>query len=496
MPPCGVFAVATRGVLRHTLDPQSWSRALANELWRGSLQDLAQAIRTRKVSSTEVVQAHLQRIDAVDPRVNALPEVLRDAALQAAAQADHALAQGAPVGPLHGVPFTVKLNIDLAGSATTSGVPALREAVPLCDAPHVAQLRDAGAIPLARGNMPDFGFRWHTDSSLHGASINPWDARVTPGGSSGGEAIALATGMTPLGLGNDFGGSLRYPALCCGVAALRPTLGRVARAAPPTPVEPPLSFQMFSVHGPMARHVRDLRLALTLMSAADARDPWCVPAPLAGPPLRAPIKVAVCVDPGASGVHVQVAEGVRKAARCLQQAGYDVEEIAPPQVQDMLETYMRIIAADVRSTLLPAVHALTSPDTQRFVDDFMQLVPESTLPGYIEALARRNQIARAWALFQQDYPLLLAPVSTQPPFAVGFDLAGVDAVRALMQSMALSVGANLLGLPAVAVSVGVAQGLPQGVQLIGARYREDVCLDAAECIERAVAMPTPSDPRC
>ncbi len=468
---------------------------MVNELWRGSLSDLAEAIRARKVSSTEVVQAHLQRIDAVNPRVNALPEVLRDAALRAAARADHALARGVAPGPLHGVPFTLKINIDLAGSATTAGVPALREAVPACDAPHVAQLKAAGAIALARGNMPDFGFRWHTDSSLHGASLNPWDARVTPGGSSGGDAIALATGMTPLGLGNDFGGSLRYPALCCGVAALRPTLGRVARAAPPTPVEPPLSFQMFSVHGPMARQVRDLRLTLAAMSAADARDPWWVPAPLVGPALRAPIKVAMCVDPGAWGVHAQVAEGVHKAAHWLDQAGYGVEEIAPPQIAEMLETYMQIIAADVRSTLLPAVAALTSADTQRFVTDFMQLVPASTLDGYIGALARRNQIARAWGLFQQDYPLLLAPVSAQPPFAVGFDVSGVAAVRALMQAMALSVGVNLLGLPAVAIPVGVAHGLPQGVQLIGARYREDLCLDAAECIERAAAMPTPIDPQ-
>lgn len=465
-----------------------------SELWRSGVADLASAIRERRLSSREVVQSHIERIAAVNPRLNALTVVLEAQALQAATAADESLARGETPGPLHGVPFTVKQNIDLAGSPTTMGVPALQQAIPVQDAPHVAQLRQAGAIVLARGNLSDFGFRWQTDSSLHGASINPWDAGRTPGGSSGGDAIALATGMTPLGLGNDFGGSLRYPAQCCGVTALRPTLGRVARASGPSPVEAPISFQMFAVQGPMARHVRDLRLALAAMSADDARDPWWVPAPLHGPAAAPPIRVAVCVDPGRTGVHPQVAAGVHRAAQALAAAGYAVEEADAPLVAEALDVYMRIVASDVRATMLATVTALASADTRTFVTDFMRLVPELSVADYVAALAQRNRIARAWGGFLQRYPLLLAPVCTQPPFAPGYDVSGVEAVRALMQAMRMAVAVNLLGLPAVALPAGLAEGLPQGVQLIGARYREDLCLDAAECIERCVGTLTPIDP--
>jgi len=469
--------------------------AVTENLWRWGVVEIVTAIRDGEVSSREVVEAHIQRIAMVNSSLNGVTRVLHDAALQAADAADRIQASGAALGSLHGVPFTVKENIDLAGSATTSGVVALQNAVPAVDAPHVTQLKQAGAIPLARTNLPDFGFRWHTDNLLHGASVNPWDATRTPGGSSGGDAIALATGMTPLGLGNDFGGSLRFPAQCCGIAALRPTHGRVPRGSALAPTEDPISFQLFAVHGPMARRVRDLRLALASMSAPDARDPWCVPAPLHGPAAATPVKVAVCVDPGGGGVHPQVAEGIRRAAHWLAESGYAVEEVELPAVAEALETYMQIVAADVRATMLPTVKTWASVDTQAFVDYFMQRMPESSLQGYIQALAGRNGIARTWALFQREYPLILGPVCTEPPFVLGFDVAGAESVVSLMNSMRLSIAVNLLGLPAVAVPVGVADGLPQGVQLIGAAYREDLCLQAAEQLERNVGPLTPIDPK-
>ncbi|HEX6031924.1 MAG TPA: amidase family protein, partial [Tepidiformaceae bacterium] len=235
--------------------------AQATELWRLGAADLATLIRTKEVKSREVVSAHLDRIAAVNPKVNAVTVVLADAALAAADAADRAVAAGSEVGALHGVPMTVKENIDVAGSATTQGIVAMAEAVPPMDAPHIAQLKAAGAIPMARTNLPDFGLRWHTDNALRGATKNPWDASRTPGGSSGGEAVALATGMTPLGMGNDYGGSLRWPSQCAGTAALKPTLGRVAQASALAPEEATITLQMFAVEGPMARHVRDLRLA-------------------------------------------------------------------------------------------------------------------------------------------------------------------------------------------------------------------------------------------
>ncbi len=243
------------------------------ELWQMGAIELATAIRQQTTSSREVVEAHLARIEAVNPAVNAVTVTLADAARAAADAADTALARGDAIGPLHGLPFTVKETVDCAGSATTWGVTAFVAANPTEDAPAVHHLRAAGALPLARTNSPDFALRWHTENALRGATRNPWETGRTAGGSSGGEAAALATGMTPLGVGSDLGGSLRWPSCCCGTATLRPTLGRIPMATSIEPANAPLSMQLMAVQGPMARHVRDLRLALQIMSRPSARDP-------------------------------------------------------------------------------------------------------------------------------------------------------------------------------------------------------------------------------
>src|SRR5437868_1108957 len=201
-----------------------------SEIWQLPATELAQRIARRQLSSAEVVAAHLARIDAVNPALNAVVRVLADEARAAAALADKKLADGETVGPLHGVPFTVKENIDMAGLPTTWGVPALAQAVLPVDAPVVERMRAAGAIPIARTNLPDMALRVHTDSSLHGLTRNPWHPGRTAGGSSGGEAAALASGMSPIGLGNDIGGSLRNPANACGIASIRPSCGRVPEA--------------------------------------------------------------------------------------------------------------------------------------------------------------------------------------------------------------------------------------------------------------------------
>ena len=187
-----------------------------NELCTKGAVELAAMISSREVTSAEVVDAHLARIEEVNPDLNAVTVTLADEARAAAAAVDRAVTAGAPLGPLAGVPFTVKENIDVAGSATTWGVAALAEQIASAAAPMVARLREAGAIPIARTNLPDFAFRWDTTSGRAGRTRNPWDATRTPGGSSGGEAGALASGMTPLGLGNDLGGSLRVPSQMCG----------------------------------------------------------------------------------------------------------------------------------------------------------------------------------------------------------------------------------------------------------------------------------------
>ena len=193
---------------------------MADELWRRGAGELAALIRDKQVSSVEVVQAHLDRIEAVNGPVNAVTVTLADEALAAARDAD----SRPPSGPLHGVPFTIKENLDVVGSATTNGVPAFVDALPPLDAPVVERMKAAGAIPLARTNLPEMALRIATDNPLRGRTCNPWDLTRCSGGSSGGEGAALATGMTPIGLGNDIGGSLRNPAFCNGIASIKPCL--------------------------------------------------------------------------------------------------------------------------------------------------------------------------------------------------------------------------------------------------------------------------------
>ena len=468
---------------------------MTTELWRMSASALAQAVRNKEASSREVVQAHLDRIAAVNESVNAITVILADEALAKADQTDQAVADGAELGALHGVPFTIKENIDLAGSATTEGVPAFAQAIPPVDAPHVAQMKQAGAIPLARTNLPEFGLRWHTDNDLHGATINPWNSARTPGGSSGGEAVALATGMSPLGLGNDYGGSLRWPTQCAGVTAIRPTRGRVANASALAPAEGMFTLQFFGVQGPMARHVGDVRLALSLISNADPRDPWWTPAPLQGPPPPSPIKVAVTKDPAGMGVDPAIAAGIDQAAQVLADAGYAVEEVEPPLVGEAMTMRAHFAITELFTLVYPLVQPIISQDSSTFLNMVAELYPAFDLPAYAGSLADRNRIARAWSLFHADYPIVLGPVSSQQPFDVGMDVTDQDALGDFIRSMRLVFTANLLGLPAAVVPVGVSDGLPQSVQLIGNRYREDICLDAAEAIEQALGLITPINPK-
>lgn len=470
------------------------SAKLHRPLWQWSATDLAKAIREKTRSSQDVIQAHLDRIDAVNPAVNAVTVVLEDDALRMAREADEKIAAGESVGRLHGVPITVKEGFDVVGSATTHGIVALKDSMPQTDAPVVAHLKQAGAIPIGRTNLPDYGLRYHTDNDLHGATLNPWDPSRTPGGSTGGEAAAIATGMSPLGVGGDMGGSLRYPAQCCGVTSIRPSLGRVSRTSTSISSGSPFLYeQIASVNGPMARHVRDLRLALDVMSQPDPSDPLWTPAERLGSAMLGPIKVAVTTDPAGHGVSSAIAEGVRTAAAVLADAGYAVEETDPPSIDESTRTLEQISIMEIDSCL-PAMREVISKDANTFLEGIIGDTPPD-LPTYMNAIANRHKIAQEWNLFLERYRLVLGPVSTMQPFKVGYDVSGSEQIRRFVQSIELTEVCNLLGLPSVAVPVQVIDGLPQGVQLIGPRYHEDLCFDAAEIIERQQGVLTPIEPR-
>ncbi len=457
----------------------------------GALEQ-AGAICRGELSSREVIEAHLARIEEVNPRVNALHAVLTDAALAEADTADRRLAGGEEVGPLHGVPVSIKENIDVAGTATTCGVAALAEKVSSTDAPLVTNLRAAGAIPISRGNMPDFAMRWHTSSDVMGATLNPWDAARTPGGSSGGEAVALATGMAPLGVGNDIGGSLRFPSQCVGTAALRPSHGRIPDTTAIIPDDGPPSFQLFNSQGPMARRMEDVRAAFAAMIAPNPTDPWHIPAPLyLGPPAE-PIEVSLAIpddtDPG-------IDAGVRRAAAVLEAAGYRVQEAMPPQLDRAAELYIEILHEDVR-VVWPEWEALASETARRSTNVDLVATEPLDLTGYALRWQERRTLARAWSLFQAQAPLILAPIYTQPPFGPDDDIDDSRPGVGIYYGMRLVVAVNLFSLPSAAVPVGLDHdGMPLGVQIIGPRFREDMCLDAAAAIEAELGTVTPIEPR-
>jgi amidase len=465
-----------------------------SQLWRWDAVALAAAIRTGKIGSREATQSVLGRLEAVNPKLNAVTVVLAEQALAAADRADAARRRGEPLGLLHGVPVTIKENVDQEGAATSNGVVAFKDVIATTDSPPVASWKRAGAIIIGRTNTPAFSLRWHTDNELRGRTFNPWHRDRTPGGSSGGAAAALAVGIAPLGHGNDLGGSVRYPAYCCGLAGIRPTLGRLAAYNQTVTEERPVGMQLMSVQGPLARRVADVRLGLAAMAVRDARDPWWVPAPLEGPAVARPLRVALTTNPGGLGVTPEVAAAVRAAGAALAEAGYAVEEVEPPDVVGAATCWAAIVINEMRHVTQPYIRKHGGLDINRSLDFTLAGTPDVDLGGYIKALGERTKHVRDWMLFLERYPLVVGPVSTEPPFEVGFDTTTAKRSEEAARAQRLLVAVNLLGLPAVAVPVGHTAGIPLGVQVIGSRYREDLCLDAAEVIEARHGLPTPIDP--
>ncbi|NWD25688.1 amidase family protein [Pseudomonas yamanorum] len=464
-------------------------------IWTWDAVDVASGIRSGLISSREAVQASLDRLAVVNPSINAVTVVDAEQALSQADDADRAVLRGDALGLLHGVPVTTKENVDQAGAATTHGVVAFKGVIALSDSPVVANLRKAGAIVMGRTNMSAFALRWHTDNDLHGPTFNPWSRQFTAGGSSGGAAASVAAGITALAHGNDYGGSIRYPAYCCGLVGLKPTLGRVPHFNPSAKDERSLTPQLFSAQGPIARRVRDLRVALQAMSLGDARDPSWVSAPLEGPRSGRLPRVAMTINPSRLGVHPAVEQAVRKAADALARAGYEVEEVEPPDTDAVSELWWRLAWWEFNELSGAGIRKLGDEGVKRAFEMYVKSTPKVDLQAYMRAVAARATHLRKWLQFLERYPLILGPVSAELPFPVDFDLQTGLSGETLRRAQRLLIAVNVLGLPAVAVPTGLSNGIPVGVQLIGSQFREDLCLDAAQAIEARLKLDTPIEPR-
>jgi aspartyl-tRNA(Asn)/glutamyl-tRNA(Gln) amidotransferase subunit A len=448
---------------------------------------LADLIRRRALSPVELTRAVLERIDRVNPRLGAYVGVHAERALDEARRAEQAVMAGQRLGPLHGVPVSIKDNLWTAGERTTFGSRLLREFVAPEDAPSVAGLRAAGAVLLGRTNLPEFAWRGSTDNPLFGESRNPWDVTRTPGGSTGGGAAAVAAGLGPLALGSDGAGSIRIPASFCGLVGLKPTFGRV-------PVYPAAGGHELVAHvGPLARTVRDAALLLGAIAHHDRRDPFALPADgvdylaACDEPLSArggdPVRVAWSADLGFAPVESETREIAEAAARALGESGLAVED-ASPELGDpgwILETLYGGAQA--------GAHAARAPEQKAQMDPALVAYAEASarlgMVEYFRALAARQALVDALRRFFERYDLLVTPTLALPAFPLGIvgppEVAGREVTHL---GWTLCYPFNYSGQPAISVPAGwTAGGLPVGLQIVGRRREDVLVLRAAAALE-------------
>ena len=453
--------------------------AETDELCYASATSLAGAIRTRRISSVEAVDACLARIEAVNPALNAVVRLTEDAR-ERALDADAALARGELAGPLHGVPFTIKDSLDTAGVVTTAGTVGWRDRVPTADATVVARLKAAGGILLGKTNTPEFTWSDETDNDVFGRTSNPYDLERTPGGSSGGAAAIVAAGGSPLDIGSDTGDSIRQPAHVCGIAGLKPTSGRVPRTGH-WPAYQGL-FESFTQLGPMARRVEDLALLLPILAGPDGQDPHVVPAPLGNPSdvAVATLRVAAFTDNGIRTPTPETVLAVEAAARAIEAAGAQVRDEVPPALDEAWDAWDSLIRADGFAWLHRLIEAAGTPGWGSYATRGW-ITPGEPLPGdEVTRLIERADAIRGRLLrWMQDVDMIVCPAMPQPAIRHGESTAP-------WFGDTYSDVHNLTGWPAVVVRGGTSdEGLPIGVQLVAPPWREDVALAGALVVEAA-----------
>ena len=458
------------------------------DLWKASAQELSSRISSGEISARDAVQSAVERMHAVNPKLNAVVDDLSDHAMEEAARLDDEFAKGGPVGPLHGVPITIKENIDQKGYATPNGVAAFKDIIAPGDAPFVKNMRNAGAIVIGRTNTPEFSFRGTTDNPLHGRTFNPWNDWASSGGSSGGASTAVMSGMGALAHGNDIGGSLRFPATATGAATVKPGLGRTPAYNPSQSEERGLMAQLMSVQGVIARDVADVRLGMKAAIAYDPHDPWQVPMPFEGPTHEGPIKVAFTRNGHGFDLDPAVEKALLTARDALVDAGYQVVEAEPPNVREIGMEATRTLFGEVKTMLLDSMRNFGSAEFNVYWDHCMAIAPPYEGDELLRAFARRSHYLRDWNLFLNEFPLVLTPFLLTQTYSWNRDMEGREGAEDIMLKAFYSFAMNYMGLPAGNIPANYNDGLPVGVQIVGRRFGEDMILDACEAVQSRVGI--------
>ena len=452
-----------------------------------SASEMALQIREKKISPVELVQAHLERIGQLNPKLNAFAHVDAKGALMQARGCEESAARSELRGSLHGVPLTIKSCMEVAGLRCESGTELRRGHVGETDATVVARLRQAGAVILGTTNVPEFNMSYETDGPLYGRTNNPWDLERTPGGSSGGEAAAIAAGFSAGGLGTDGAGSIRVPAHFSGICGLKPTPGRIPISGHYPPVGGP--FAILGVIGPLTRTMQDLKLLFEVVAGADWGDAPSAPVALRWPEEKQlrQLCIGTFEDDGRTPVTPETRAAVRSAAEALQQAGFEVASFRPDGLERIRQISMLWFGWGGLMALRAVMGARADelPITKEYLDVLggePQVTGEELLISWFERDTVRLQVLAQ----MQEYPVLLCPVASLPAFRHGERTWEIDGqtVRYL-DVFSYTQWFNLLGFPAVSVPVGRSpQGLPIGVQVVGRPWEEEVVLSIAAIIER------------
>lgn len=453
-----------------------------------SAVEMARRIREKRLSPVDLVDAHLAKIERLNPKLNAFVHVNAEYVRREARRAELAVSKGDALGPLHGVPVSIKSSIDVAGMRCEAGTRLRAGRVAANDAPLVTRLRHAGAIVIGVTNTPELLMAWETDNALYGRTNSPWDLKRTPGGSSGGEASAIAAGMSTGGVGSDGGGSIRVPAHFSGICGLKPTPGRI----PSTGHFPESGgpFALLGVVGPMARNVDDLKILFEVMQGPDDGDPCSAPVPLRWPgtdEVRR-LKIGYFEDDGRTPVTPEIRDAVRTAADTLQGAGFHVEHFRPTGLEEARMLWKRFFVKVGGMLIEPMFKGREhdmSPTLKQFLE-WSAAEPEFTAESVLAAWFQRDALRSRFVAQMREFPILVCPPAAIPAFRHGERNWLIEGKTVhYLDAWSYTEWFNLLGNPAAVVPVArTAQGLPIGVQIVGRPWEEEQVLAVASLLEK------------